>query len=102
MTGSQIYATGWIAALLMVGGLVLCFSSPSLGAKKAESWLQNQDSGMADASLYAAVIENNMAMFAALGIIVFAGGLLSALGIYFLYLMLGKKESPDPAGQVDV
>lgn len=92
MTGKQIYAAGWVAALLMVTGLVFCFSSPGLGIKKASTWLQSQQGGMADSSLYTAVAENNMAMFTALGSILFASGLLSAIGIYFAVMILGKKE----------
>jgi hypothetical protein len=102
MTGQQIYTAGWIAASLMIGGLVLCFSSPSLGAKKAGYWLQSQEGGMADTSLYTAVTENNMTMFAALGSILFAAGLLAALGIYFLYLILGTKESPVLIENLDI
>lgn len=92
MTGKQIYAAGWGAALLMVAGLVLCFSSPSFGIKKALSWLQSQQDGMADSSLYTAVAENNMAMFITLGSILFAAGLLSAIGVYFTVMIRGKKE----------
>lgn len=102
MTGTRIYATGWVAALLMVTGLVLCFSSSTLGIKKASSWLQSQHDGMADASLYTAVVENNIGMFTTLGSILFAVGLLSAIGVYFTVMILGKKEDSDAIEQADI
>lgn len=102
MTGNQIYATGWMAGLLMVTGLVLCFTSPTLGTKKASIWLQNQQGGMADTSLYISIIENNIGMFIALGSILFAAGLLSAIGMYFMVLILGKKEDSRAIEQPDI
>ena len=95
MTGKQTYAFGWVSALLMIAGLVFCFSSPSLGTMKAMGWLQNEEGGMTDTSLYTAVAESNMAMFVMLGGILFALGLLLAMATYFLNLFFGIPAEGD-------
>ncbi|GIN89214.1 hypothetical protein J6TS1_11500 [Siminovitchia terrae] len=98
MLKEHIKGLGVISSLLAIAGLVLMFSSIFFGTSLGESWLLNQEDGVADTSQYMMVIETYKNNFVIAGSILFGVGLLTAILTYFTFLLYGIRKttiSPD-------
>lgn len=93
MLKEHIIKLGVISSLLIIAGVVLMFSSVSFGTSLGESWLINQEDGIADTSQYMMVIETYTSNFAVIGSIFFATGLLTAILTYFTFLLYRIEET---------
>ena len=68
------------------------FSSISFATALGDSWLLNQEEGMADTNRYNMIFETYKNNFVITGSILFSAGLLTAILTYFTSILLGKKE----------
>lgn len=101
MREKQLYGIGWAAALLMIAGIMLCFSSASLGVMHASSWMDGQI-GFTDTSLYPTIVANSMSMFVVLGSILFSTGLFVAVGAYIMHIFFSREKNAIAREQPDI
>lgn len=92
----QFKALSIVSSLIVTAGLVLMFSSVSLGFSLGESWLVNQENGMVDTSQYNMVVHTYKNNFVIIGSILFGAGVLSLIFIYFTYIFSRKNENNNP------
>jgi hypothetical protein len=86
-----------MSALLAIAGLILMFSSISFAVSLADSWLLDQENGMADTNRYNMMMETYKHNFVIVGSILFGGGLLTAILTYFTSLLFAKEKREDMA-----
>ncbi len=93
MLKEHIKGLSTISSLLAIGGLVLMFSSISIGTSLGDSWLLTQEDGVADTSQYNMIVETYKNNFVIIGSIMFGAGLLTAIFISFTSVLFSKKEN---------
>ncbi|MFC3882018.1 hypothetical protein ACFOU2_00135 [Bacillus songklensis] len=93
MLNEHIKGLSIISSLLAIAGLVLMFSSISFGTSLGNSWLLNQEDGVADTSQYNMIVETYKNNFVIIGSILFGAGLLTAILTYFTSVLFVKKEN---------
>ena len=81
-----------ISSLIVIAGVVLMFSSISLGNSLGDSWLNSQEDGIADSNRYNMIVETYKNNFVIIGSILFGAGLLSAIFTYYTYVLFRKDE----------
>lgn len=85
------------SSLIVIAGLVLMFSSISLGTSLGDSWLNRQENGIADTSQYNMIVETYKNNFVIIGSILFGVGVLSAISTYYTYVLFRKVENKNIA-----
>lgn len=73
------------------------FSSISLGTSLGDSWLSSQADGIAETSQYNMIVNTYKNNFVIIGSILFGSGFLSAIFIYFTYVLFRKNENKNLA-----
>ncbi len=66
------------------------FSSISFATAIGDSWVLNQEDGVADTSRYNMIVETYINNFVITGSILFSAGLLIAIFTYFTSVLFGK------------
>ncbi|WP_139368007.1 hypothetical protein [Priestia abyssalis] len=93
MSNEHIKGLSIMSSLLAIAGLILMFSSISFGTSLGDSWLLNQENGVADTNRYNMIVETYKNNFVIIGSILFGAGLLTAILTYFTSLLFVKKEN---------
>lgn len=88
MLKEQIKGLSILSAILALGGLVLMFSSISIGTSLGDSWLMSQADGIADTNQYNLIVKTYINNFVIIGSTLFGAGILAAIGTYFTSVLL--------------
>ncbi|MDN7245365.1 hypothetical protein [Planococcus shenhongbingii] len=96
----HVKGLSWISFLLVLGGLILTFSSARFGVARGNSWLAQQVEG-SDTEIYYRVVETYMTGFMMLGSILFGMGLLIGILTFFTLVLFDEtEESSNTEGQL--